>query len=83
MVAHALFKRLAGTEERVSKDAFLKFWLPKNLASAPMVERVFHALKQEGEQVRRPTFSSRGGGEGSYGSGIARRAAWEAEGERG
>lgn len=69
MVAHALFKRLAGTEERVSKDAFLKFWLPKNLASAPMVERVFHALKQEGEQVRRPALSSRWGGGGGRGKG--------------
>lgn len=52
MVGQTLFTRLVGEGTLLSKDKFLSFWLPRKLVSAAPVERVFHCLKQDGQEVR-------------------------------
>ena len=52
MVGYALFRRLTGGDDgQVTKDAVVKFWLQRNLHTAPLVRRVYDSLRQDGQEV--------------------------------
>lgn len=57
MAGYALFRRLKGqNSEEVNKDAFVKWWLSRNLVAAQPVKRVYEILKQDGQEYL--TYSS-------------------------
>eukprot|EP00195_Chlamydomonas_chlamydogama_P009651 CAMPEP_0202899244 /NCGR_PEP_ID=MMETSP1392-20130828/7527_1 /ASSEMBLY_ACC=CAM_ASM_000868 /TAXON_ID=225041 /ORGANISM="Chlamydomonas chlamydogama, Strain SAG 11-48b" /LENGTH=523 /DNA_ID=CAMNT_0049585371 /DNA_START=241 /DNA_END=1812 /DNA_ORIENTATION=- len=51
MIGYTLFRRLAGSDSGVvPKDVFYKFWLSRNLLTAPRVKQVFEVLRRERQQ---------------------------------
>ena len=51
MVGYSLSKRLGGEAMSVTKDAFMQFWTSRQLMRAPLVDKVFHCFRQEGQEV--------------------------------